>query len=84
MEIETTKGSSVPVKIFAIILTLFALPLLFGGIYLTTLGGSWYYLISGLVLVFSGILLFKNKLMGAKLFGAFFIATIIWTIYETG
>lgn len=71
-----------PVKIFAILLIIVALPLLIGGVYLSYLGGSWYYLISGIALIISGILLFKNRLAGASLFGIFFIATLIWSAFE--
>lgn len=70
------------VKIFAIFLILVALPLLFGGIYLITLSGSWYYGITGLLLIISGVLLFRNKLLGAAIFGVFFIGTLIWTFIE--
>ncbi|MBF7687339.1 membrane-bound PQQ-dependent dehydrogenase, glucose/quinate/shikimate family [Acinetobacter rathckeae] len=84
MDIPKTQMHIVLTKIFAVIVILIALPLLFGGIYLSTLGGSWYYLLSGLALVVSGLLLFKDKLIGAHIFGVFFVATIAWTIYETG
>ncbi|MFT4021612.1 MAG: membrane-bound PQQ-dependent dehydrogenase, glucose/quinate/shikimate family, partial [Acinetobacter sp.] len=84
MKIESARTQFLPLKIFAVVLTLFAIPLFIGGLYLATLGGSWYYLLSGIVLIVSGLLLFKNKLVGAKLFGVFFIATLLWTLYETG
>ena len=76
-------GAPISVKIFAIVLTIFALPIVFGGIYLLALGGSWYYVLSGLALIVSGVLLFKNKLLGAKIFGFVFVATLLWTLYET-
>ncbi|WP_224971094.1 membrane-bound PQQ-dependent dehydrogenase, glucose/quinate/shikimate family [Acinetobacter oleivorans] len=84
MEIEITKNSKFSVKVFAVILILFALPLLIGGAYLITLSGSWYYLISGIILIISGVFLYKDQLIGAKLFAFFFIATIIWTLFESG
>lgn len=81
---QDVQKSPLIVKIFAVILALFALPLLIGGVDLAIAGGSWYYLISGVMLIASGVLLFKNKLLGAQIFGLFFIGTLIWTIYETG
>ena len=76
--------ASILVKILALIFIILGVPLLFGGTYLITLNGSWYYLIAGIALVLSAIYLFKNKLLGAKIFGAFFIFTLIWTIWESG
>jgi quinoprotein glucose dehydrogenase len=81
MQNDTLKASLL-VRIFAVALILLALPLLFGGVYLLSLGGSCYYAISGLVLAVSAILLFKNKLLGASLFGLFFVATLLWTVFE--
>lgn len=75
---------SILVKILAIVFILFSLPLIFGGGYLVTLGGSWYYLIAGVALIVSGILLFKNKMSGAWVFGVFFVLTLLWTIWESG
>ncbi len=47
-------------------------------------GGSWYYAIAGLLLVPSGVLLWRNRMAGAYLYGLFFIGTLIWTIVEAG
>lgn len=58
---QDVQKSPLIVKIFAVILALFALPLLIGGVDLAIAGGSWYYLISGVMLIASGVLLFKNK-----------------------
>ncbi|MEC8886789.1 MAG: membrane-bound PQQ-dependent dehydrogenase, glucose/quinate/shikimate family [Pseudomonadota bacterium] len=74
----------ISIKIFAFVLLLFALTLLIGGVYLVTLGGSWYYLISGVVLCASSIFLFKNSKTGVHLFWLFFVYTFIWTIWEAG
>jgi quinoprotein glucose dehydrogenase len=63
------KNSSIPVKIFSVILLLFALTLFIGGIYLAYLGGSWYYVISGVILIASSVYLLKNDQLGVKLFG---------------
>lgn len=81
---EMSSQSSTSIKIFAFVLLLFALTLFCGGIYLAFLGGSWYYLISGIILLASSFYLFKNKKLGAYLFLIFFIITLIWTIWEAG
>ena len=78
------KNSSIPVKIFSVILLLFALTLFIGGIYLAYLGGSWYYVINGVILIASSVYLLKNDQLGVKLFWLFFFYTLIWTIWEAG
>ena len=84
MDIPKTRAHVVLTKIFAVIVILIGLPLVVGGVILGTSGGSWYYAPTGLALIVSGLMLFKDKLIGAHIFGLFFIATIAWTIYETG
>lgn len=75
---------SVFVRIMAIILLLCALPLIVGGGYLVSLSGSWYYLIAGLLLLISSLLLFKGKRTGLAIFFVLYIATFFWTLYESG
>ena len=83
-----TQGSlqhpSIWVRLLAIVMIVFGLPLIFGGAYLISLGGSWYYIIAGLALVISGIQLFRNKMSGAWIFAIFFVFTLLWTIWESG
>lgn len=76
--------SSMALKIFSGLLALLGVVLFIGGIQLVLLSGSWYYLLTGIILLASAFLLFKNKVLGAQIFGVFFIATLVWTIYETG
>ncbi|NHB56664.1 membrane-bound PQQ-dependent dehydrogenase, glucose/quinate/shikimate family [Acinetobacter sp. 194] len=83
-EKPTPRQSSILVKLLAIVFVLFGLPLLIGGGYLISLSGSWYYLIAGLALIVSGIQLFRNKMSGAWIFAALFVATLLWTIWESG
>lgn len=71
-------------RAFGVVLTLVGLALLFGGVQLAVLGGSWYYLIAGLATIISGILLFKRKPSGALLYLVVVVATIIWAIAEAG
>lgn len=72
------------IKAYAVIQLLFALTLFGGGAYLIILNGSWYYCITGLLLVISSIYLYLNKIIGAKIFGIVFVYTLIWTIWESG
>ncbi|QSR20092.1 glucose/quinate/shikimate family membrane-bound PQQ-dependent dehydrogenase [Novosphingobium sp. KA1] len=55
-----------------------------GGAKLVSLGGSFYFLIAGLVLLASGLLLIRRKRAGALLFGAVFLGTVLWSLWEVG
>lgn len=72
------------VRIMAVILLLCALPLIFGGGYLISLSGSWYYLLAGIVLLISSVLLFKGRRSGVGLFFVLYVASVLWTLYESG
>ncbi len=55
-----------------------------GGGNLILLGGSFYFLIAGIALLASGFLIARGKTSGAVLFGAVFLLTIIWAVWEVG
>lgn len=69
---------------FAAILLLSGAVLGSGGVELLLLGGSAYYLLAGLALVASGLLLWRGRRMGMWVYGALLIATITWSVWETG
>ncbi|WP_282297568.1 PQQ-binding-like beta-propeller repeat protein [Stenotrophomonas sp. PS02289] len=54
------------------------------GLWLFQLGGSAYYLLAGVGLLASGVLLWGNRRMGAWLFFAVFAGTFLWTAWESG
>ncbi len=66
----------------AAILAVIGLILLGGGAYLVVLGGSWYYALAGLLLVASGVLLFRFDRAGALVYVATWLLTLLWTIWE--
>ena len=55
-----------------------------GGIWLLTLGGSWYYAIAGLGLVATGVLLIKGRMLGVFVYVATFLFTLVWAFWEAG
>ncbi|GGU55024.1 quinate dehydrogenase [Pseudomonas laurentiana] len=55
-----------------------------GGGYLATLGGSWYFLLAGLGLTVSSILLFRQRLSGVWLFAAVMVMTVVWALADAG
>ena len=79
----TTKCGWLP-SAYGVILALIGLALLLGGLRLATLGGSWYYLIAGLLTVISGALLFKRNPNGGLLYLVVVIGTVIWAFAEVG
>lgn len=55
-----------------------------GGIKLVLLGGSLYYLLSGLSYGVAGVLLARRRPSGAMLVIAMLAATLVWAIREAG
>ncbi len=83
-----TSAPSAIAKIWLIVLgvVLVAAGLFFaiGGAKLVSLGGSWYFLISGVLIVIAGALVAFRKASGALLFGLVTIGTAIWAVYDAG
>ncbi len=71
-------------KFVAIIMALFAAPLLIGGAYLLSLGGSPYYVIAGITMLVTAFLLFKRHWSAYGLYTIFIVATMAWTFWEAG
>ena len=72
------------VTVLSLVLVLLGLVLGGLGAWLATLGGSWYYLLAGIGLLVSGVLLWGNRRAGALWFGAVFVGTLLWTAWESG
>ncbi|ANQ41901.1 glucose dehydrogenase [Gluconobacter oxydans] len=72
------------ITILYLFIILFGLLEIYGGIILFINGGSLYYIISGALLVASGIFLQKRRIEGAWIFAGVFFLTLIWTIWERG
>ncbi|NNH01337.1 glucose/quinate/shikimate family membrane-bound PQQ-dependent dehydrogenase [Acinetobacter sp. ANC 5414] len=67
-----------------IILAIFALILLIGGIWLAVLGGSIYYIVAGLLLLVTAVLLKKSDSKAFWVYAALMLGTIIWGVWEAG
>jgi len=67
----------------AIILVIGA-ALLAGGIWLASLGGSWFYIGLGLALVISAMLTYRRNPVGLALYGASLLVTLGWSLWEVG
>ncbi len=66
------------------LLALIGLVLTIGGVWLLSLGGSVYYLLAGLGLIASGVMLWRLKLLGAWIYIAVFVLTVLWALWEVG
>lgn len=67
-----------------VVVALLGLALAAGGTRLVSLGGSWYFLLGGLAMALSGLLIALRKPAGAWLFAAFLVGTAVWAVADTG
>ena len=75
-------GGSWPATALGAVLTLVGLTLLAGGVYLASIGGSWYYLFAGIGLTASGWFLIRGRAVGAWIYIAVFAFTVLWALSE--
>ncbi|WP_128254807.1 glucose dehydrogenase [Falsirhodobacter deserti] len=68
----------------AIVLVLFGLPLVGGGIYLIILGGSWYYALAGLGLIVTAVELARQRMRALWIYLVVWGLTVIWAFWEVG
>ncbi|CAN7469592.1 membrane-bound PQQ-dependent dehydrogenase, glucose/quinate/shikimate family [Phenylobacterium sp. LjRoot219] len=67
-----------------VVLALIGLVLVVGGAWLLVLGGTPYYLAAGAGLLAAGWLLFRGRLLGAWVYAAVFVGTLVWAVGEVG
>jgi quinate dehydrogenase (quinone) len=70
--------------ITGLILVVVGLPLAYGGGLLIGLGGSFYYLVAGIGLIASGLLLAMHRSRGVWLYGIIYLGTLVWAVTEVG
>jgi len=77
-----------PPLTFGILLSTLGALLAGGGIYLLSLGeplvGSAYFIVAGLGVLVSGILIARGKLVGAWLYAVVFLLMVVWSVTELG
>ncbi len=74
---------SLALAAFGALLALLGLVLAAGGVYLAILGGSWYYLLAGVALLASGILLTRGRALGIWIYVLLFFGTLAWSWWES-
>jgi quinoprotein glucose dehydrogenase len=72
------------VILFAILLLVIGVLLAGGGVWLIGLGGSWYYLLAGIGLLASGVLLLRGSAAGVWIYAITYVCTWIWALWEVG
>ena len=83
--IEKRAGAGgIAVRILAGLLIIIGLVLAIGGGWLLSLGGSFYYLLAGLGLIASGVMLWRLTLLGAWIYVGVFVLTVLWALWEVG
>jgi len=65
-----------------LVMIILGLPVLGGGVWLLTLGGTWYYSVAGVGLIASGILIARRQMAGVWLYLATWLVTICWAYSE--
>ncbi|MDQ8035606.1 MAG: membrane-bound PQQ-dependent dehydrogenase, glucose/quinate/shikimate family [Bordetella sp.] len=73
-----------PVWIVAALVLLFGLGYVAGGVYLATLGGSWYFMLAGVGLIASAILMWRGRVVGAWLYALTFVLSAAWAWVDAG
>lgn len=72
------------VTITSLLILIIGLILSGGGVWLAVLGGSWYYLAAGLVLLITAWLFFRRRSTSLWLYALFLLATLCWAVWEIG
>jgi quinoprotein glucose dehydrogenase len=68
----------------AVVIGLVGLALAVAGAWLIALGGSWYYLVAGLGLIASALLLKRGGGIGLLYYAAVVLLTLVWALWEVG
>jgi quinoprotein glucose dehydrogenase len=71
-------------RCYVVLLFVVGVTLAVGGTMLVTYGGSPYYVLAGLAIVISGLLIWRRDSRGVWLYGAMLAATVAWAISEVG
>ena len=77
-------GRSAGLWIMAIIVGLVGLYLAGFGAYLTILGGSIYYVLAGIALIATAVLLIRRRSLALWIYAATLGVTLVWALWEVG
>ncbi|MGD8163212.1 glucose/quinate/shikimate family membrane-bound PQQ-dependent dehydrogenase [Pantoea sp. FN0307] len=82
------KDSSSSLRVIRLLTVLFAVLcgayLLIGGLWLSTIGGSWYYVISGIAMLVTAFLLYRRHSAALVVYALLLLGTVAWSVWEAG
>ena len=67
-----------------VVLMVFGMPIAAGGLWLISLGGSWYYLPAGIGLLLTAWFLLQRSINALWVYVATYAATLAWALWESG
>lgn len=67
-----------------VVIAIFGVPILAGGVWLAALGGSWYYVLAGIGLVLTAFFLFRRSMLAVWVYLVTFAGTVVWALWEAG
>ncbi|WP_417580421.1 PQQ-binding-like beta-propeller repeat protein [Pelagibacterium sp.] len=67
-----------------VVVLVFGVPILAGGVWLAALGGSWYYILAGIGLVLTAMFLFRRSMLAVWIYLLTFAGTVAWAVWEAG
>ena len=76
--------TSLVLKITGLVYTLIGLALVGGGLWLAVLGGSAFYLLVGVGILVTGLLLATARWLALWVYAVVLLATLIWAVSEVG
>ena len=84
----STDGASSPSRLLprllGVLLLIMGLALLAGGVKLSMLGGSLYYLLAGIGITLTGVLLLATRRAALGLYALVLFASTVWALWEVG
>lgn len=75
---------SLAIKLTALLIASIGLPMAFFGLKLSLLGGTFYYVVSGVLMVASAVELWRRRPSGYYLYALVLLLTLGWAVYEAG
>lgn len=81
---NTKHTRAIGARIYAAMLLLVSLPLIVGGVYLLSIGGSPYYVLAGLATLASAIGIAALRIEGVYAYALMLLLTLPWAIWESG
>ncbi len=77
-------ATSILVRSLSVVLFAAGLTLLIGGVYLISLGGSWYYALAGMGISAAAYQLWQGRRAGVFTYLIVLALTVVWALYECG